>query len=92
MDGNDMDEKMFSGTAQVEIQGSQVLQFVKLTKDTAQFEIIGLSKPKVHIIDKRPAVRRSMAQILKTGEVEKLAQYFNTPARVTIQHQGTTRK
>lgn len=79
-----MNEKIFSGTAQVEVQGPRVLRFVALTDDAAEFEIIGLTKPQIQVIDKRPAVKRSMSQILKTGKVENLARYFNKPARVTI--------
>ena len=79
-----MDEKIFSGTAQVEIQGQRALRFIELTGDEAKFEIIGLSEPKIQVIDRRPAVRKSMAEILKTGKVEELIQYFNAPAYVTI--------
>ena len=63
MDGNEMDEKIFSGTAQVEIQGQRALRFIELTGDEAKFEIIGLSEPKIQVIDRRPAVRKSMAEI-----------------------------
>lgn len=79
-----MEDVIFSGPAQVEIQGPRVLEFKSLSNAEAEFEIIGLSEPKIRVLDSRPAVRRTMRAILESGKVELLAQYFNTPARVTI--------
>ena len=79
-----MTEPIFQGTAAVEIQGPRVLEFVSLNKEQAEFDIIGINNPKIHVIDLRPAVKRSMKSILKTGKVEELADYFNTPARITL--------
>jgi hypothetical protein len=80
----DMNDSIFSGTAQVEIQGPRVLEFVSINEKQAEFEVIGISGPKIKLIDSRPAVRRKMEEILKTEKVEQLADYFNRPARVTI--------
>jgi hypothetical protein len=77
-------ETIFSGTAQVEIQGQHVLEFIALDDTQAEFEVIGISGPKIKLIDSRPAVRRKMKEILKTKKVEQLAEYFNRPARITI--------
>ncbi len=79
-----MDDAVFSGPAQVEIQGPAVLEFVSLDKDKTEFEIIGLTNPVIHILDLRPKIRNVMRQILQDGKVEKMADEFNTPARVTI--------
>jgi hypothetical protein len=79
-----MKKVIFSGTAQVEIQGKYVFKFVTLDKNQATYEVIGINKPVIRIIDQRAGVRRKMEEILKTGEVKQLADYFNTPARVTI--------
>ncbi len=79
-----MENIFFSGTAQIEIQGKRVLEFISLDKSEAKFKTIGLFDPVVFIVDSRPAVHQAMKRILKTGEVETLAKYFNTPAHITI--------
>lgn len=79
-----MNDMIFSATAAVEIQGKQVLEFVSLNNNQAEFDIIGITNPKIRIIDMRPDVRRKMKEILVTDKVEELAYYFNRPARVTI--------
>jgi hypothetical protein len=79
-----MNQAVFSGPAQVEIQGPAVLEFVSLDENKAEFEIIGLSDPVIHILDLRPKIRKTMRQILQDGKVEAMADKFNTPARVTI--------
>jgi hypothetical protein len=79
-----MKNTVFSGTAQIEIQGPAVLEFVFLDDKQAEFEIIGLTDPVIRIIDSRPRVHNTMRQILQDGKVETMADEFNTPARVTI--------
>ena len=81
-----MSDALFSGIAAVEIQGPRVLEFVSLTNNQAEFDIIGITNPKIRVIDTRPAVRRKMKEILATDKVEELAYHFNRPARVTILH------
>ena len=78
------DQIIFSGTTCVEIQGPRVLRFIGLTEDSAEFEVIGLSSPKVRVIDKRPSIIKAMETIIDSGEVHTLAPQFNTPARITI--------
>lgn len=75
---------IFSGPAQVEIQGPAVLEFVSLDESKAEFEIVGLSDPVIHILDLRPRIRKTMRQILQDGKVEAMVDEFNTPAHVTI--------
>ncbi len=75
---------IFSGTTCVEIQGPRVLRFIEINEDSAEFEVIGLSNPRVRVFDKRPAIIKAMKKIEETGEVQKLAAIFNTPARVTL--------
>jgi hypothetical protein len=75
---------IFAGTAQVEIQGQRVLHFLKIANNAAEFEIVGLSKPKITLTDRRPSVVRVMAEIEKTRDVSKLARFFNQPAFVLI--------
>ena len=79
-----MQPPIYSGAAQVAIQGPRALRFLQIKDGTAEFEIIGLSDPRIEVIDSRPEVVKTMAEIEKTKEVEKLAPYFNKPARVTI--------
>jgi hypothetical protein len=79
-----MSDFLFSKTAQVEIQGNYALNFISLNEDAAEFEIIGLADPVIKLVDKRPDVRKKMLEILKTGQVEALAAYFNKPARVKM--------
>ena len=74
----------FSVTAQVEIQGPRVFKFLALNDTQAEFQVIGLSDPKIRVVDTRPKIRETMQDILQTKKVETLAGYFNTPARVTI--------
>lgn len=68
----------------MEIQGPRVLRFIGWNEDSAEFEVIGLSNPKIRVIDKRPAIIKAMKKIEVTGEVQKLAPLFNTPARITL--------
>lgn len=79
-----MHDFVFTGTAQVEIQGPRVLEFVALQDKQVEFKVIGLTNPTIKLLDSRPAVRRKMKEILKTEKVEELAEYFNRPARITI--------
>jgi len=73
-----------SVTAQIHIQGPKVLEFVSLDNEQAQFNMVGITEPKIRVIDYRPAVRRKMREILQTKKVEQLVDYINRPARVTI--------
>jgi hypothetical protein len=74
----------FSKSGQVEIQGKYALNLISLKKSAVEFEIIGLSNPTVHLIDKRPEVKKMTTKLLETGRVEKLAQYFNKPALIRV--------
>lgn len=86
-----MNDPIFSGTAAVEIQGRHVLEFVSLNQNQAEFDVIGITNPKVRVIDLRPAVKRSMKSILKSGKVNELVEYFNRPAHVTLLSEGKGR-
>jgi hypothetical protein len=78
-------EPTFKGTAAVELQGPRgALKFVSVNRKQAEFDVIGISNPKIRVIDYRPAVKRSMRSIKKTGRVEELVDYFNQPACVTL--------
>jgi hypothetical protein len=77
-------EPIFKGTVAVELQGPRALEFVSLNRKQAEFYVIGISNPKIRVIDYRPAVKQSMRSIEKTGRVEELADYFNQPASVTL--------
>jgi hypothetical protein len=79
-----MNKVVLSVTAQVEIQGEHVFEFISLDKNQAEFEVIGITTPVIRVIDRRFGVRHKMREILETGKVEQLADYFNRPARVTI--------
>ncbi len=74
----------FSGPAAVEIQGPQVLEFVSIDDKQAEFDVISLSNPRIHFVDTRPPVIKTMQAILENGKVETLKDEFNKPARVTI--------
>jgi hypothetical protein len=79
-----MIEPVFSGTAQIHIQGSQVLKFVSLNANQVSFDIVGMSKPKIRVIDCRPDIRLKMKELLETKEVSQLTSLINKPARITI--------
>ena len=79
-----MKDPLFSGPAQVEIQGPCVLEFVSLDEKQAVFDVIGFQNPKVRVVDIRPNIQHAMSEILQIGDVKKFANDFNTPARVTI--------
>lgn len=80
-----MKEPLFIGTAAVELQGARTLEFVSLNKKKAEFDIVGISNPKIRVIDYRPAVKRSMRSILRNERnVGEIADYFNQPAYVTL--------
>jgi hypothetical protein len=74
----------FSGIAAVEIQGPRVLEFVSIDDKQAEFDVISLSNPRIHFVDTRPPVIKTMQAILENGKVEALKDEFNKPARVTI--------
>jgi hypothetical protein len=79
-----MNGSIISFPAAVEIQGDQVLKFIAMDQQKAEFDLIGLTDPKIHIEDSRPNVRETMLTILDNGKVELLTDEFNKPARVTI--------
>lgn len=79
-----MNYNIFSGPAQVEIQGEIALNFISLNESQAQFEVIGITQPKIRFVDHRAAVRRKMKEVLITDKVEQLAEYINCPANITI--------
>jgi hypothetical protein len=79
-----MKEPIFKGTAAVELQGPRALEFVSVSRKQAEFDIIGISNPKIRVIDLRPTVIESMEAILETKRVEELVNYFNRIARVTL--------
>jgi hypothetical protein len=81
---NMMKNVFFSGTAAIEIQGPHVLEFISINNKQAEFDVIGLSNPKIRVVDTRPTVCKTMRAILENGKVETLADEFNKPARVTI--------
>jgi len=58
----------FSGTAAVEIQGPRVLEFISIDEKQTEFDVIGLSNPKIHVIDARPSVLSTMHTILETAK------------------------
>lgn len=82
-----MTVSIFSGTAQIHIQGSQVLKFVSLNENQVLFDVVGMSKPKIHVIDSRPGIRRKMKELLETRQVHQLTSLINQPARITITKQ-----
>jgi hypothetical protein len=84
-----MKEPIFKGTAAVELQGPRALEFISLNSKQAEFDVIGISNPKIRVVDLRPAVKRSMNSILETKRVEELVDYFNQPARVTLYPEDT---
>jgi hypothetical protein len=79
-----MSEFLFSRAAQIDIQGAYALNYVALTRQYAEFELIGFANPAIRLKDFRSSVRKIMADVLRTGKVEQLAQYFNQPALVKL--------
>jgi hypothetical protein len=71
-------------TASIHIQGAEVLKFVSINSKEVLFDIVGLVKPKIRIIDQRLEVRNKMEEVQTTKDVDQLTDLFCNPARVSF--------
>lgn len=78
-----MDE-LFSGTAEVSIQGERVLRFLDCTGNQAKYEVIGFETVPVVIVDSRLKGLLAIQGLLETGDLHAFAPKFNHPAKVRI--------
>lgn len=76
--------QIFSGPAQVAIQGERVLRFIELTGKQATYEIIGFEDPVVTVIDYRSDGLLAIQSLLETGDLKAFAPKFNKPAMIEI--------
>ena len=79
-----MSKHIFAKSGDVEIQGKYALNLISLNRSAVEFEVIGLTNPTVHFIDKRPEVKKKTKEMLREGDLKKLATYFNKPALIRI--------
>jgi hypothetical protein len=83
-----MDNTIFSGSAQVEIQGDRVLRFRALKNNRAEYRVIGFKRPTITVHDYRTVGLGGIAHVLNTGDVDDFACQFNVPAYVIISRQN----
>lgn len=89
-----MSDCIFSGVAQVTIQGERVLTFLDFKKKKeekyAEYNVIGFGD-QIVIEDYRQSCLQALTQVLETGDKSSFAPQFNVPAFVTIETgpQGT---
>jgi hypothetical protein len=55
-----------------------------MSEELVEFEVVGLTESPVHIYDRRDQVKKTMSQILVSGNVWELADEFNKPANVSV--------
>lgn len=78
-----MDKSIFSGPAQVAIQGDSVLSLISQGQDHAEYRVIGFDDP-ITIMDYRSSGLAAIAEVIARGKSDSFALRFNTPAHVNI--------
>jgi len=78
-----MNKTIFSGTAQVEIQGDQVLRLVARGDQYAKYQVIGFDDP-VTITDRRKNGLVAISRAIETKHLNEFASQFNAPAEISI--------
>lgn len=76
----------FEFDVEIEIQGDNVQNLLHLSQDLAKYEVIGFDKQKIIIDDYRKDKLLSLQKLIETDRLEEFANYFNTPARITLQY------
>ena len=79
-----MGNQLFSGIAEVAIQGERVLRFVNSTQDRAVYEVIGFNDQNITIIDYRQAGLQAIQTLHQTGDLSAFAPIFNSVGRVEL--------
>jgi len=74
--------ELYSGLAQVSIQGDRALRFLDFTGNQARYEVIGFESVPVEIADYRIKGIQAIQELLETGDVLAFAPKFNHPASV----------
>ena len=79
-----MDRLVFNGDTYVEMQGNEVLQFLSLNYDHAEYNMIGFDESPVKVLDYRSGGLSAISQVLETGRVDQFPRLFNNPAMIKI--------
>ena len=79
-----MNSYTFNNSAELEIQGAEVLNLLSLEDDYADYEVIGFIEPRVFIRDFRESGKLAIETVLAVGDMGSFANDFNHPSHVTI--------
>jgi hypothetical protein len=82
-------EQIFSGPAQVSIQGDRALRFLNFTGKEARYSVIGFEDSPVTINDSRAKGLLAIQELMETERTEDFAPKFNHPAWVEISQDET---
>lgn len=75
---------IFSSTAQIEIEGSNVIQLVDIQPDHLVYHVAGFDASPITLIDHRPTELKSLAGFLDGDYDRHFVEQFNTPAQVNV--------
>lgn len=81
-------KELFSGAAQVSIQGERVLRLLNFTGNQAKYEVIGFENMPVILVDSRRTGLLAVQELLETGDLYAFAPKFSHPALVHILQDG----
>lgn len=82
--------ELFSGPAQVSIQGERVLRLLDFTGNQAKYEVIGFEELPVVLLDSRKRGLMAIQELLENGDLRAFAPKFNHPANVRITEDDNT--
>jgi hypothetical protein len=79
-----MGNLIFSGIAEVAVQGDRALRFVNCFQDRAVYEIIGFEDTNISLNDYRSKGLQAIRRLMESGDLHSFAPTFNTIAQVDI--------
>lgn len=79
-----MEQIIFSGDADVEIQGDKVLSPIQITADHVVYQVIGFNQIPIIINDFRTKVIIAFNNALQSNNFIGFAEIFSSPSKITI--------
>lgn len=75
---------VFSSTAQIEIEGSNVIQLVDIQPDHLIYHVAGFDDAPITLIDHRPTELKVLQNFLDGHNPQRFVEQFNVPAQVSV--------
>ena len=75
---------IFSSTAQIEIEGSNVIQLIDIQPDHLVYHVAGFNASPITLFDHRPTELKALQGFLDGDYDHHFVEQFNTPAQVNV--------